>query len=108
MKLCKDCKWGRVENPRNGVDYSKCIHPNLSVRGHISPVSGNTTPPLLPYAESVRSESGACGPEGKLFLSRAEFDAELKRDEEIEARQERKEYRNERFNPDYDDCGDRP
>jgi len=67
MLYCKDCKWIRLVPVDGNADYSKCSHPSLSRSGKISLVTGEEIPPVLPYADSVRSNSGSCGPDANLF-----------------------------------------
>ena len=111
MKFCKDCKFCELD----GEQYSKCDHPSLRLTEQtFSPVTGKsfgtwyaadgTSQTFKPFCKTVRTGTSAylCGPEGKLFKP-AILDQELARDEAIDARQERKEYRNERFNPDCDE-----
>ena len=69
MKFCKDCRWfykqdGVARDPHN---YSKCMQPILHRLGNVSPVTGELTPPILPYADATPAENGACGPDAKLF-----------------------------------------
>ena len=85
MKYCKDCCFYK---PDVIIGYAQCLH--LSAQ-RISRVDGK---PIPAFCNIERSEFGSCGLQALRFKP-IEAYAEYLRDQEIEARQERKQDRAE-------------
>lgn len=70
-KFCKDCTYCQIViGELDGIDYSKCYHPDAAQKREISLVTGQLPPLNPPYASIVRKHE--CGIEGKLFEGRKE------------------------------------